>query len=248
MGIGRLFGRKAGKHDVDRPGGRSVEDLKAVLSPDAENTFGPFDSEDAPDDDLLRLDLGALRVPQLPGTEIRVEGSPEGQLTGVMVVDGESGVHMVVCAAPRTDSLWDEVRDSLAQNLRADGAELDVAEGAFGPEIAAVVATPQGQQRIRFVGVDGPRWMVRAVFSGEAGSDPTASPVLTEALRNTVVVRGSEAKPVREPLTLQLPKDAVRRPVAGQDDAENAGAEKAADDEAAEDVGQAVDVEKAEAR
>src|SRR6266545_2556232 len=45
---------------------------------------------------------------------------------------------------------------------------------------------------IRFVGIDGPRWMVRAVYQGPAAVDPDAAEPLAECLRGLVVDRGTE--------------------------------------------------------
>ncbi|HVQ89891.1 MAG TPA: DUF3710 domain-containing protein, partial [Mycobacteriales bacterium] len=43
-------------------------------------TTGPWDEADRPDDDLDRLDLGALQIPVISGVEVRVDVSPEGQV------------------------------------------------------------------------------------------------------------------------------------------------------------------------
>ena len=47
----------------------------------------------------------------------------------------------------------------------------------------------------RFVGVDGPRWFLRAVFSGRAAIDEEAAQPLIEVVRGTVVVRGDARWP-----------------------------------------------------
>lgn len=43
---------------------------------DIMETSGPWDDTDAPDDGLQRVDLGALRVPVVPGMELRLEVGP----------------------------------------------------------------------------------------------------------------------------------------------------------------------------
>jgi hypothetical protein len=60
---------------------------------------------------------------------------------------------------------------------------------------------------VRFVGVDGPRWMVRALYQGPAAADPDYAGVLADCLEGLVVVRDEEARPVREALPLRLPKE-----------------------------------------
>ncbi len=74
--------------------------------------------------------------------------------------------------------------------------------------------TPEGLTDVRFVGVDGPRWMVRAVYQGPAATDPVAAGALVECLEGLVVDRGDEAEPVREPLPLRLPKEMAEQQAA----------------------------------
>jgi hypothetical protein len=58
---------------------------------------------------------------------------------------------------------------------------------------------------VRFVGVDGPRWFLRAVLSGQAAVDESAASTLLDVVKATVVVRGDEAMAPRELLSLKLP-------------------------------------------
>jgi hypothetical protein len=60
----------------------------------------------------------------------------------------------------------------------------------------------------RFVGIDGPRWFLRAVVSGRAAIEPEAAEPIHEVIRTAVVDRGPEAMPPRELLPLQLPQTA----------------------------------------
>ena len=69
------------------------------------------------------------------------------------------------------------------------------------------MTTPDGPTNLRFVGIDGPRWMVRGVFQGPVALDPVIAGPLAECLDGLVVDRGQEAKPVREPLPLRLPRE-----------------------------------------
>jgi hypothetical protein len=57
----------------------------------------------------------------------------------------------------------------------------------------------------RFVGVDGPRWFLRAVVSGRAAIEPAAADAVHEVIRTAVIDRGDEAMPPRELLPLRLP-------------------------------------------
>ncbi|EEP74143.1 LOW QUALITY PROTEIN: hypothetical protein MCAG_04470, partial [Micromonospora sp. ATCC 39149] len=108
---------------------------------------------------------------------------------------------------PRSEGIWDEVREEIRQSLFNDGAAAQEAQGEYGPELHARVRTPDGLTDLRFVGIDGPRWMVRGVYQGAAATDPAAAGPLRECLDGLVVDRGQEAKPVREPLPLRLPRE-----------------------------------------
>ena len=173
---------------------------------------GPWDEADAPEDELNRIDLGGLRVPVPPSTEVRVDVSPEGEVVAATLVQGTSAMQVNAFAAPRRSGIWGEVRDEIAAALRESGGTAADAEGPYGTELHASVPTETpGQGRslapARFVGVDGPRWFLRALLTGPAATDEAAAAPLLEALRACVVVRGSEAMAVRDPLPLRLPKE-----------------------------------------
>ena len=57
----------------------------------------------------------------------------------------------------------------------------------------------------RFIGVDGPRWFLRAMLVGPVAADAAKARAFEEALRGVIVVRGNDPLPVREPVPLQLP-------------------------------------------
>lgn len=74
----------------------------ASTSPDAMRR--PLDAgEVGPDADatLTRLDLGALRVPVVPGVEVRVELNEQRQPIAVSLVSPRGGVQLIPFAAPR---------------------------------------------------------------------------------------------------------------------------------------------------
>ena len=69
-------------------------------------------------------------------------------------------------------------------------------------------AEPGGMRLVRFVGVDGPRWFVRGLFSGPAADGGDQAALLEEVFRDVVVVRGEHPVPPREILELRLPPEA----------------------------------------
>jgi hypothetical protein len=174
-------------------------------------TTGPWDEADAPEDDIERLDLGALLIPTLPGVEIRVDVSPEGQVAAATLSYGGSEMQIGVFAAPRTAGIWDEVRKEIRGSIASQGGTGQDERGRFGMELTARVPAQGGYQTVRFVGVDGPRWFLRALFTGQGATDPARAAALEDALRNIVVVRGPDPMPVRDPLPLRLPKDVAEQ-------------------------------------
>jgi hypothetical protein len=63
---------------------------------------------------------------------------------------------------------------------------------------------------LRFVGVDGPRWLLRGVAAGPADHGQACAKLLYELVDATVVVRGQEPLPVRTPLPIELPEEIAR--------------------------------------
>jgi hypothetical protein len=219
-----VFGRRRGRHAAPETGRGETFEAEEFEADGEEldagdDSTGPWDVSAAPEnDDVPRVDLGSLRVPTLPDVELRVEADQQGQVASVVLTDGASALELAAFAAPRTEGIWTEVRDELEAGIRGDGGITEHETGEFGPEIRAIIAIPDGsKQRLRFVGVDGPRWFLRATFTGAAAADPNQSPLLTESVRQTVVVRGNEAMPVRDPLPLRLPREVVEQAAAEQE-------------------------------
>jgi hypothetical protein len=200
-------------------------------------TTGPWDEADVPADELPRLDLGGMLVPLADPLELRVEISPEQTVVGATLVDGNSTLQINVFAAPRTEGIWDEVRAEIAESLIAGGGSASDSEGRFGTELVARIPTEvpgRGvvQQPARFIGVDGPRWFLRGLLSGPASTDMGAANRLESAFAEVVVVRGTEAMAARDPLPLQLPREAAD--AAAEAAANNAAAAEAQESAAAE--------------
>ncbi|WDV34300.1 DUF3710 domain-containing protein [Streptomyces sp. AD16] len=65
-----------------------------------------------------------------------------------------------------------------------------------------------GYQVVRFVGVDGPRWFLRGVISGQGAVQPQAAGLLEQIFQDTVVVRGEGRWPPRP----DRPEASRRRP------------------------------------
>jgi len=200
--------RRSGRHSASSP--PDVSDA-AADEPAEAVTAGPYDISEAPAD-LELLDLGSLKIPVVDGVEIRVQAGPDGTIQQVILVYEDSALQLSAFAAPRSSGIWDEARADIRSSLSKDGVAVDEEPGEYGPELRARVRTPDGLNDLRFVGINGPRWMIRAIYQGPAAVDPpTAAGPLAECLRNVVVDRGKEAMPALEALPLRLPKEVAEQ-------------------------------------
>jgi hypothetical protein len=222
---------RGARHAASEPGfDDEVEEYDETDEAPAGLRVGPYDVSEAPRG-MAQIDLGALLIPMVDGVELQVQADPEGRIVQVLLVHDTSGLQLGAFAAPRSEGIWDEVRGEIRKQLFNDGVAAEEVDGEYGTELRARVRTPNGMMDMRFVGVNGPRWLLRAVYQGPAAVDPSVAEPLRECLRQLVVNRGIEAMPVREPLPLRLPKevaDQAKVQQTGTDGTEPDGANGAA--------------------
>ncbi|WP_332666683.1 DUF3710 domain-containing protein [Aeromicrobium sp.] len=180
---------------------------------------GPWDiSERKPEGDPSYVDLGPLLVRAQDGFSIQLPAEGEnGQIASAVLVAEDAALELRAFAATRSGGLWDEVRDDLILEVTRLGGQSEQVDGPFGPElhIRVPVELPDGEegfQPSRIVGAEGPRWLLRGTFLGEAGLNPSDEGVLMQAFKDVIVVRGNEARIPREALLLTLPDNAVAAP------------------------------------
>lgn len=197
-----------GAHDTDAADESAEQEYAGPDLADA----GPYSLEDleAEEDPAVgeqwnRLDLGSVYVPMPQGSQLQVEMSPDGAPQAVHVVTEHGRVTVAAYAAPKSPGQWREVAADLAESLRSDESKVSVENGPWGREVFAVTQ----QADLRFIGVDGYRWMVRCVVAGPRGNVGAGSPLVAtarEILADTVVNRGDEPQPARTPLPVVLPE------------------------------------------
>jgi Protein of unknown function (DUF3710) len=208
-------GRKAKRQESAEP-----EDFQADATPDpAENAAddrranGPFDVSEISSRDGY-VDLGALLIAPRDGLQLRLEVEEATQRVVAVTMDLEgSSLQLQAFAAPRSEGLWDEIREQIGQSVGGQGGQIEEIPGDYGVELVAKLPAgapdgSQGYRVARFVGVDGPRWFLRGVFGGEAALDRAAAAGLEDLFRKIVVIRGENPMPPRDLLQLRLPKDA----------------------------------------
>ena len=221
---------------------------------------GPWDdSDDYPAGE--RFDCGSLRIPIRDGFDVQLNIAAD-QGAWAAVVSGDSGMQLQAFAAPRSDGLWDEMRQEIAAGIAESDGTWQEHEGPFGVELHAVVPVIQQAQPgesldsksqpdgvgeapghgvpgqgspeqagaaqtaqrlpVRFIGVDGPRWLVQAVLSGPAATDQALAEPFEEIFADIVVVRGDYPAPPRQPLEIRLPEE-TRQALEAQFEQENPG-------------------------
>jgi len=211
-----VFGRRrnAGDRDLAK---ETAADLAAEAGDEAVGEVspasGPWDAAE-PYTELQRVDLGSLQVPVMAGMDIQLVFA-EQHGAWVTVRHELSELQLQAFAAPKRDSLWDEVRTEIAAEIAGAGGASAERAGPFGTELIAHVPAEPGQPRsglrpVRFTGVDGPRWFLRGLFSGAAAENPAAAVPLEALMREVVVVRGDHPMPPRDLLELRLPAEAAQ--------------------------------------
>ena len=204
------FGRRKNDPDTAATPQAPVDEEKVADdtddNDDVDNDYdgGPFDIEDFDNPDEAaeaRLDLGSVLVPMPPAGQIQVELNEVGVPSAVWVVTPHGRFTIAAYAAPKSPGLWREVASELADSLRKDNARVSIEDGPWGRE---VVGTGAGV--VRFIGVDGYRWMIRCVVNGAPEAMANLVAEAREALADTVVRRGDTPMPVRTPLPVQLPE------------------------------------------
>jgi len=204
--------RRKGKNEDTEPTDAALEEDSADVRAE-----GPFDSTEVDPEALEaedRIDLGALVITGMPGMELRLQVDEQsGQVQAILLVLEDSALELRAFAAPKSSGIWDEVRREIAAEATRMGGTATETDGSFGTELVLVVPVedPDGQifsQTSRVVGVDGPRWLLRATVLGRAAVEPDAAGPMEDTLRNVIVVRGTEPMAVRESLPLRLPPGA----------------------------------------
>ncbi|MBY6366328.1 DUF3710 domain-containing protein [Rhodococcoides corynebacterioides] len=220
-------------------GADGADDSVDVADGTADPDSGPWSIEDREGEreEIAqgRLDLGSVLLPLPAGGQLQVEMTQQGTPQAVHIVTQHGRITVAAFAAPKSPGQWREVATELADTLRRDNASVSVESGPFGREVVGLTAGGE----LRFIGVDGYRWMIRGVATGPAGSVGADSPLVQQAravVAGTIVDRGSDPHPVRTPLPVTLPQALAQQLAAAQQQqaAQQAAAQQAAAQQAAQ--------------
>ena len=204
---------KAAADDASEP---KVAHAAPVVKTD--RSRGPLDASEVDDVEGL-LDLGSLQLPVIEGMNLNLEVEQDSQQIVSVAVELEgSRVQIQAFAAPKSEGLWPGISTQIDQSVTAQGGRTDRRDGRFGPELLARVPSTgpdgsQGTMIARFVGVDGPRWFLRAVFAGPAAINEEAAQPLEDLLGRIVVDRGQTPMAPTELLPLTMPEADAASPL-----------------------------------
>jgi hypothetical protein len=210
-----IFRRRKGAHV--RPADAVGDDVEEPTVPATHRErVGPWDADEREVDPETEgaVDLGGLIIIGRPGLELRLQTDQStGAVGAAMLVSEDGAVELRVFAASRSGGMWDEIRREIAAEASNRGGTATEADGPYGPElrVKVPVKSPEGRQSTqtsRIVGIEGPRWLLRATYLGDAATQSDPDGLLESAVRDVVVVRGGAAMPPREPIPLRLPPGA----------------------------------------
>lgn len=193
---------------------------------------GPYDADEMPDlpEGVERVDLDSLLLAPTVGNELRLQvDEATGDVQAVLLTAPDGALELRAFAAPRNGDLWSEVRPQIAADMAQRGGVASEAEGRWGPELHCELTRTlgdgrTGQQLSRIIGINGPRWMLRATLIGGAARDGEGRDRWDAVISTVAVRRGEGAMMVGEPLPLSLPENArrmgpaARTPLAGGSD------------------------------
>ncbi|MDE8668332.1 DUF3710 domain-containing protein [Pseudarthrobacter sp. H3Y2-7] len=216
------LGRKSKKEQDAEPAessasAESTDSTRAASGDPGLRANGPFDVAEIDSRDGY-VDLGALLIAPSEGLQLRLEVEEATQRVVAVTMDlNGSSLQLQAFAAPKTEGLWDEIREQIGQSVGSQGGQVEEVQGTFGTELIAKLPAgaadgSQGYRVARFIGVDGPRWFLRGVLGGEAALEREAAAELEALFRRIVVIRGDSPMPPRDLLQLRLPKDATATP------------------------------------
>jgi hypothetical protein len=209
------FGKRKRDEDKGPEESKEPERVSAeVAAPVRDDSEGPFDIDDFEDPESAtqgRHDLGSVLIPVDETAELAVEVNQQGVPTMVWMVTPNGRYNVTAYAAPKTGSLWREVITEVAESLRKEGAQVTFEDGPWGREVVGLMTTGPEPLVMRFIGVDGYRWMIRGAAVGAPDNATAIADDVRNSLTDTVVRRGDTPLPVRFMLPLQLSESLITR-------------------------------------
>ncbi len=184
-------------------------DSEMKLAPVDRDLRGPFDSSEV---GLLapHLDFGSLRISPKEGLQIRAEVDEITKRIVALTLELENHkLQLQAFSAPTKEGMWEEVMQQTISAIQEQNGTVELLESQLGKELRVTAPVSMSGQvsfkETRVVGVDGPRWFLRGIFSGEELYSTSRYLTLVELFRSVVVHRGDFPIPPGELLPITLP-------------------------------------------
>lgn len=198
-------------------GQSALAPIDEEVSPDAQTSKrqGPYNEGESPEGSEF-LDMGVLRIPMIAGLQVLPVQDANGNILALEIVSGTAQMQLAAFAMQRSGGLWDEVRQELADQLKAEEYQVFPLPGPFGE---AVLARPipegksavEGAMPLLLWGIEGDRWLLRVIVRGQAAEEESAREGLLEVLGGMEIVRGKEAHVPGEALPIELPEELLEQ-------------------------------------
>ncbi|MGW5354234.1 DUF3710 domain-containing protein [Streptomyces sp. NPDC004031] len=142
---------------------------------------------------MTRHDFGGLRVPFDPD-HVQwklVAPAPGAEAFAIHLMDGETVIQLDLFRADPSRP-WTQLCSELVHNMIASGGTAGLAAGPMGPEVrgtvgAAVTGDAGSKKDVRFLGCQGPGWLLRATVWGAAAAPHSNEPWPYDVCTGTVV-------------------------------------------------------------
>lgn len=183
---------------------------QALPEPTGIRARGPWDrSERTPESTAAYVDFGSFLVRPISGMQIQIAGQEETNVAVLLNLNG-SILELRVVAASRHGDDWSAMVPRVINEVEGRGSKASQREGVFGTEVVTEFPGKDENgksvtQPARFIGVAGPRWLLRATLIGTAAVEPDDNNDLIQVIRDVVVVRGPEARILGELLPIDIP-------------------------------------------
>lgn len=198
-------------------GQSALAPIDEEVSPNAQTSKrqGPYNEGESPEGSEF-LDMGVLRIPMIAGLQVLPVQDANGNILALEIVSGTAQMQLAAFAMQRSGGLWDEVRQELADQLKAEEYQVFPLPGPFGE---AVLARPipegksavEGAMPLLLWGIEGDRWLLRVIVRGQAAEEESVREGLLEVLGGMEVVRGKEAHVPGEALPIELPEELLEQ-------------------------------------
>lgn len=186
------------------------------------STYTEFSREDGPFDITEKstaegyLDFGSMKIKMSEGLNMRLDVEQKTQqMVAVTITDGNASLQVQAFAAPKTAGIWDDICTEIGESVREQGGTVEFTQGPLGRQLISKLPAKtadgrKGYRVARFIGVDGPRWFLRGVLSGDAAIKPEAAAAMEDVFRGIVVERGTDPRPPRDLLPMMVPESILQ--------------------------------------